>query len=113
VSKRRAPLSTFPLAAVRWLDAHGNALGDYNLGEIRRDFHKPEEYWSFGLLVQDDEVGVTLASEQSGDTVRGISFIPRGMVGEVILLGPPVRPRPAASRAVSTRLPPEPPGEVI
>lgn len=89
----RAPLSDKPLVAVIWDDAHGAAIGDYSESEIERDFHKPIRYVSFGLLIRRDAAGVTFASEQVGAEFRGLSFVPHGMVHEVIELGLPRRPQ--------------------
>lgn len=86
-------LSDLPLAMVEWADAHGSATGDYTLDEVARDFHKPVVYRNFGLLVQQDTHGITMAAEQTGEEVRGLSFIPAGMVVEIVLLGRPKRPR--------------------
>ena len=75
-----------PLVCVIWDDAHGEATGDYSEAEIERDYHAAVRYYSYGMLVRDDEKGVTIASEWSenaGISYRGLSFIPRGMVVSV------------------------------
>lgn len=90
-------LAALPLCCVIWDDAHGRAGGEYTAEEISRDLHQPAVIKTFGLLLQDDERGVTLVQEiTSGEdettTYRGVGFVPRGMVREVILLGQPKRP---------------------
>jgi len=92
-------LAPLPLACVVWDDAHGHAGGEYTAEEIVRDMHDPAVITSFGLLVHQDERGVTIAQEiTSGDgaaepTYRGLGFVPAGMLREVIVLGVPSRPR--------------------
>jgi hypothetical protein len=95
VSKDLAPV---PFVCVVWNDAHGSATGEYTTEEIIRSHHDPMAIRTFGLLVHDDDRGLTIASEitnpDSGDepVFRGIGFIPRGMLREVIMLGTPKRP---------------------
>jgi hypothetical protein len=91
-------LAGLPLCCVVWDDAHGRAGGEYTAEEIARDLHQPAVIKTFGLLLQDDERGVTVVQEvTSGDedtvTYRGVGFVPRGMVREVVHLGVPRRPR--------------------
>lgn len=87
-------LANKPLVAVTWDDAHGTNLGDYSESEIERDFHKPARYTTFGLLVKENEAGVTLASDVSEGTYRGVAFIPRGMIVEIVNLGVPQKREP-------------------
>lgn len=82
-------LATKPLVAVTWDDAHGTNLGDFSESEIERDFHKAARYTTFGLLVKEDAAGVTLASDVSEGTYRGVAFIPRGMIVDLVNLGIP------------------------
>lgn len=67
------------LVRVLWNDAHGSAANVvYDIDEIP---HAPIECTSYGILLKDDEVGVSIASEQVDvDTYRGYSFVPRGML---------------------------------
>jgi hypothetical protein len=82
--------STLPLAAVVWDDAKATAVVEYDLNEVKTQFHKAARYTTYGLLVIQDEKGITLASEQGDDqNLRGLTFIPRQMVVEVVLLGKP------------------------
>ena len=68
----------YSLVKVVWRDAHGSATGAYSLHEIP---HEAIEVMSYGLLLRQDAVGVSIASERCGDdTYRGYTFIPTGMV---------------------------------
>lgn len=93
------PLASLPLVCAIWDDAHGRATGEYTAEEIVRDLHEPTKIRTFGLLVHDDARGLTIAQEitnpDSGDepTYRGLGFIPRGMLQELIHLGTPKRAR--------------------
>lgn len=96
--------SMHPLAAVVWDDAKATAVEEYDLNEVRTQFHRPARYTTYGLLLVDDEKGVTLASEEGDDkNLRGLTFIPRAMVVEVVFLGrarakkTAAKKRPAAS----------------
>jgi hypothetical protein len=88
--------SMHPLVAVVWDDAKATAVVEYDLNEVRTQFHKAARYTTYGLLLVDDEKGVTLASEEGDDqNLRGLTFIPRAMVVEVVILG---RQRPKRIR---------------
>lgn len=77
-----------PLVRVVWLDAHGSAVSSYSLDEIPHAAVKVETY---GLLLKQDEVGISIASEIcDGDTYRGYSFMPAGMLVSVT---PVTKPR--------------------
>jgi hypothetical protein len=111
--------SIHPLAAVVWDDAKATAVEEYDLNEVRTQFHRPARYTTYGLLLVDDEKGVTLASEEGDDhNLRGLTFIPRAMVVEVVFLGrarakkPRVKRRPAAvpAAADAAPAPPKPAG---
>ena len=67
---------------VYWLDAHGSAANiAYELDEIP---HQPVDVVSRGVLLKDDEVGVSIASETCDKTIyRGYSFIPRVLISKV------------------------------
>ena len=56
--------STHPLVAVVWDDAKATAVVEYDLNEVRTQFHKAARYTTYGLLLVDDEKGITLASEE-------------------------------------------------
>lgn len=83
------------LVYVRWLDAHGSATSAYAEHEIP---HAAIEITTYGLLLRDDDKGVSLASEYCADaTFRGVTFIPKPMIveGPVAVLKRPVRRRKA------------------
>ncbi len=106
--------SIHPLAAVVWDDAKATAVEEYDLNEVRTQFHRPARYTTYGLLLVDDEKGVTLASEEGDDqNLRGLTFIPRAMVVEVVFLGRarvkkarPKRPAGSAPPSSSKSAPP-------
>jgi hypothetical protein len=84
-------LSKYHLAAVIWDDAH-HSLDEFSKEEIGRQFHKAARETNYGLLVEDDEAGVTIAMEEGADgQFRHPFFIPRQMIIEVIDLGIPRR----------------------
>lgn len=67
-----------PLVAVTWEDAHGSGAGAYELHEIP---HAPILVTTYGLLLREDEAGVTLSNEHYADsTYRGVTFIPSKMI---------------------------------
>jgi len=79
--------STHQLVAVVWDDAKATAVVEYDLNEVRTQFHRAARYTTYGLLLVDDEKGITLASEEGDDhNLRGLTFIPRPMVVEVVVL---------------------------
>ena len=85
-------LSTYKLVCVIWDDAH-MSLDEYTQDELKRDIHRAEKVYSFGLLVMDDDKGVTLATDEGSTDgkFRKVNFIPRGMIVEQIDLGIPKR----------------------
>lgn len=85
-------LTSHKLVCCLWADAH-MSMDEFTPGEVERDFHQPEMVKTFGLLVQDNSVGITLAMEEGLDDgkFRHLMFIPREMVREVIDLGVPKR----------------------
>lgn len=94
--------STHPLVAVVWDDAKASAVVEYDLNEVRTQFHKAARYTTYGLLLVDDEKGITLANEEGDDqNLRGLTFIPRAMIVEVVVLGRqrPKKPRPKRQAA--------------
>jgi hypothetical protein len=102
--------SIHPLVAVVWDDAKATAVVEYDLNEVRTQFHKAARYTTYGLLLVDDDKGITLASEEGDDqNLRGLTFIPRAMVVEVVVLGraraKKARPKrkPAAAEAVAPK----------
>jgi hypothetical protein len=75
------------LVSLRWRDAHGTATQQYEIHELP---HKALEITTYGLLLRDDDDGVSIASEYcGGGTYRGVTFVPRSLVIEV----KPVKPQ--------------------
>lgn len=89
-----------PTVVVIWDDAHArNQAVEYTEDEIRSQLHRAEEVISQGLLLHQDEKGVSLYTESTGpDSVRGASFIPAAMIKEVINFGVLKRPRKKPQR---------------
>lgn len=78
---------------VKWTDAHGNALSVYESHEVP---HAPAIVWTYGVLIREDEIGVTIANEVfEAGSFRGVTFIPRGMIQEIADVG---RKRPTKIR---------------
>ena len=82
------------LVCVYWNDAHGSATQVYSDQE-----HKPYPMETYGLLLKDDDAGISLGSETYFDNIdekqefRGHTFIPRGMVIQLEVLLRPKAPR--------------------
>lgn len=89
-----------PLAAVTWDDAKATAVEEYDLNEIKTQFHRPARYTTYGLLVVSDDCGVTLATERRDDgSLRGLTFIPRAMVRDTAILSA----KPRRARTLKTQ----------
>jgi len=87
------------LVSVRWHDAHATATATYEMHELP---HRAIEIVTYGLLLRDDEEGISIASEDCGDgCYRGVTFIPRSLVREV---KPIKRPRKPKAVTNGTRL---------
>lgn len=92
------------LAVVEWADAHSPGdtadVDPANLGSI----HAPYVIRTVGWILRSDAVGVTVGSEQcllsdgTGLTYRTVTFVPAGMIRDVL-------PLPAQKRR---RQPPTP-----
>lgn len=84
------------LVCVRWMDAHGSATQAYTKTSIPHATYPMETY---GLLLRDDEIGVSIGNETYFDdidkeqTFRGHTFVPRAMITAVDVLLTPVTPR--------------------
>lgn len=81
------------IVKVLWKDAWIGATEPINLEEVHLK-HRPMLMTTLGWLLCDDEEGVSIANEQyydedDMDTYRGRTFIPRGMVQEIIPFKPP------------------------
>lgn len=90
---RWSPKHGKSLVCVKWNDAHGSATQIYSERE-----HEAYPMETYGLLMQDDDKGVSVVSETYWDNLdekqefRGHTFIPRGMVISVdVLLTPYVK----------------------
>ncbi len=74
-----------PLVSVTWLDAHGSATNELEEHELPS---QPARYTTYGLLVKDCEAGIVVAAEETpARTYRGWTFIPRGMIVDIVELG--------------------------
>ena len=81
-----------PLVSLKWMDAHGTATNTYEVHELP---HKALEITTYGLLLRDDEGGVSIASEDcGGGCYRGVTFVPRSLVVEIKPIKP-ARKKPA------------------
>ncbi len=75
-----------PLVALRWMDAHGTSTAVYEQHELP---HKALEITTYGLLLRDDALGVSIACEDCGaGTYRGVTFVPRSLVLQIKLIKP-------------------------
>lgn len=73
------------VVCVTWTDAHGNSFAVYEPHEIP---HAPAIVKTYGVLMREDEAGVTIGHEvfENGG-VRGITFVPKGMIREIVDVG--------------------------
>lgn len=93
------PKFRYPAAIIIWNDAHArNQAVEYEESELIQQ-HRPEECMTLGLVVTDDEAGVTIYNEQTGATsVRGVSFIPKAMLKSVTYVNLTIpKPKKAAN----------------
>lgn len=77
----------FNFVIVLWNDAWMDATEPITLADVEVR-HKPLLVKSFGWLLKDDDVGVTIASERYLDNVehdifRAASFIPKAMIQSI------------------------------
>lgn len=71
--------------ACEWEDAHWNS-GEFDRDEI---IHKPILYVTTGILIKNDETGLTVSSDISETgSFRGTNFIPKRMIVKVWKIGP-------------------------
>lgn len=69
-----------PLVALRWKDAHATATATYEIHELP---HRALEITTYGLLLRDDEDGISIACEDcGGGCYRGVTFVLRVLVVE-------------------------------
>ena len=71
-----------PLVGVEWDDAHGSVTNEISPQDgTLSSFHKPHRVVTYGLLMREDDHGITLAMEDlSDDDYRGPTFIPRSLI---------------------------------
>lgn len=102
-------ISTKPIVVVRWNDAQSSATKVYTENET--GYHAPIVMETLGWLLKDDDAGVSIVtevfSEEGLNNYRGHTFVPRGMVIDVIHLPiKPVRSRKRAQPRSSQAVPP-------
>lgn len=100
-----------PLVGVKWDDAHGNAQTVISAEDVSlTSFHGPLPVITYGILLQDDLKGVTVATEdyENGD-FRGPTFIPRSLVKDMwIVSKTPSRHRRGKLARVAAPASPDP-----
>lgn len=75
--KLTPPLKKLELWACEWEDAHWDS-GEMDKDDIK---HRPVIYVSVGILLKDDEAGLTTATDISETgSFRGFNFIPAKMI---------------------------------
>lgn len=76
----------YPFVIVEWDDAWQDQE-NFSTAHGIRSTHEPMPVRTRGLLLQDDEIGISLANEDSTqdghDVFRGRTFIPRAMIKNV------------------------------
>jgi hypothetical protein len=71
------------LVAVYWDDAHSYS-DELEISELK---HHPVTIITYGLLVKDNEMGVTVSNEQTDPhSFRGHTFIPRGLIQKITVI---------------------------
>lgn len=83
-----------------WNDAWVDANDPVNLADVAAS-HKPKVIKTIGYVLQDDEVGISIANEHYGDedVYRGRTFVPRAMV-VTLTLQKITKPRPRKEKPV-------------
>lgn len=92
----------YPAAIIIWDDAHSrNQAVEYEEAELIQQ-HRPEVCMTLGLVVNHDATGVTMYTEETGPTsVRGVSFVPAGMLKSVTYVNlSPIRAKHAKPSVV-------------
>lgn len=108
------PAAKHRLHIVKWRDAHGIKREDTVEDTLKE--HRPAIYWSAGILVRSDAVGVTTAQDlgipQGPDeqlSYRSRTFIPRELVVEEfdagLVIRNPKRTHGTKSRRTATASP--------
>ena len=71
--------------AVLWNDAHCNLLEQ----ELKEIVHRPWQYITAGILVQESPEGVTIATDLAENgNVRTTNFIPTALIVDRWIIGP-------------------------
>jgi hypothetical protein len=102
--KAEVPLGKLEIWACEWEDAH------WNSGEMAAEEweHGPTNYVTVGILLKDDEVGFSTATDiNEGGTFRGINFIPAKMIVRKWKVGA-LKPKIRKVRVVRSNVVPEP-----
>lgn len=74
------------LVAVVWDDAHVAESEVLSVDEVAT--RTPARIVTYGILVRDDEQQIGVAAELYGEqSYRGVTFVPRSLVVEIISLG--------------------------
>lgn len=74
----------YPAAIVTWDDASARNQAVEYLDTEAIQYHKAERCQTLGLVIKDDDTGISLYCEETGsDSIRGLSFIPRQLVVDV------------------------------
>lgn len=102
------PMKKLEIWACEWEDAH------WDNNEYQQDqlIHRPVNYVSVGILLKDDETGMSLSTDLCEEgTFRGINFVPAKMIlrrWKVGSLAPasPRKPRRSKARSRSAPIPP-------
>lgn len=84
------------LCVVRWRDAHYEPGEDIHSEALK--IHKPAIYWTAGILIQSDAIGVTIGQDlglplnpEGERTYRTRTFIPRELIEEEFDAGMVIR----------------------
>lgn len=98
-----------PLVVVEWLDARVWPDTPVSATDVA-GYHKPEPVTTLGWVLQNDEVGISLATELYDDQYRGRTFIPKAMIVSVTRykLSKVKAPKPSQ---VSSQTPSDPPSD--
>lgn len=98
------PKFRYPAAIIVWDDAHarGPAM-EFEENEVA-ELHRPEVCQILGLVIRDDETGVSMYCEEtSPSSIRGLSFVPRAMIKSITYVNlTPVKARKPRRKAALT-----------
>ena len=82
------------IVEVTWMDPHSpEATAQYNINELD-NVHSPLKIKTIGILLRNDEIGITTACEDCGEgNYRGLTFIIRSLIQNVTVLATQRKPR--------------------